>query len=90
MKAARVVIDVLAGRQGRPASSIHPWMSLARDLGVTPLHLVLVALDVAAIEDVELDVQDLQHVTTVADLVHLFVHATPRARQPLIELDVAS
>ena len=73
-----------------PAALLAHLDRLAGDLGVTPLHLVLVALDVAAIEDVELDVQDLQHVTSVADLVHLFVHATPRARQPLIELDVAS
>jgi hypothetical protein len=89
MKSARSLFHVLAHRLGRPASTIHPWHQLERDLDMTPLELVLVALEMEGIEDVDIDVRGLDRVRTVDDLSTFFIREVARARHARFDLEVA-
>jgi len=84
-----VVLYVLAHHLGCPVAKIHPWQDLERDLDLTPLELVLVALDIEGIEDVDLHVEGLDRIRTVADLGSFFVREVEHARRAGVELDVA-
>jgi len=84
-----VVLQVLALHSRRHASSIHPWHHLEADLDMTPLEVVLVALEVEGIEDVDLDVAGLDCVRTVAEMIAFFEREVRRARSERIALDVA-
>ncbi len=83
------VLSVLARHSGRPATTIHPWQELERDLEMTPLELVLVAVEVETIEDACIDVSGLERVTTVGELVGFFTREIARARVAQAERDVA-
>ena len=90
MKSPRgAVLNVVAHHTGRPVSTIHPWQELERDLEMTPLELVLVALEVEDIEAVELDVSTLDRARTVGELVTFFTREVARARLALADRDVA-
>jgi hypothetical protein len=78
----RCVRDALALHLDRPASSIHPWDRLDEDLDVTPLELVLVALDVEELAGVPIPIDDdIATVLTVGDLYVVVTAAVRRARQ---------
>jgi hypothetical protein len=90
MKSVRsVVLQVLAHHLGRPSEKIHLWHDLERDLDMTPLELVLVALDIEGIEDVDLDVVGLEHARTVGELATFFTREVEHARRGRVALDVA-
>jgi hypothetical protein len=81
-----VVLRVLAHHSGHPVDAIHPWQELEHDLDMTPLEIVLVALEVEGIVDADLDVTDLARVRSVGDLLTFFARETARAH---VALDVA-
>jgi len=85
------VHHVLAHHLGRPSSTIHPWQDLERDLEMTPLEVVLVALEIEAAEDVDIDIDiaGLDGVRTVRDLSTFFAREVARARCARMDLDVA-
>ncbi len=89
MKSARSTFQVLAHRLGRPVSTIHPWQQLERDLDITPLEVVLVALEIEDIEGVDIDVRGLERAHTVDDLATFFMREVARARQERVDLQVA-
>ena len=86
-----IVLHVLAHHAGRPMSTIHRWQTLEGDLDMTPLELVLVALEIEGILDIDLDVDGLDRVRTVGDLATFFTREVARSRlQPAaFRLDVA-
>jgi hypothetical protein len=83
------VLTVLGHHLGRPTSTIHPWQDLEHDLEMTPLEVVLMALEVEGIEDADLDVTGLERVHTVGELVSFFTREIARARLARADLDVA-
>ena len=89
MRSTHSIVPVLALRLGRPASTIHPRHDLARDLGMTPLDAVLVALDVEEAEDVDIDVEGLLDVRTVDELSTFLTDEVARAHGAQVRLDVA-
>jgi hypothetical protein len=84
-----IVVQVLALHTRRHASAIFPWQELEGDLDMTPLEVVLVALEIEDIEDVDLDVTGLDDVRTVGEAIAFFEREVPRARQARIVDDVA-
>jgi hypothetical protein len=87
MKSLRsVVLRVLSHHSGHPVDAIHPWQELEHDLDMTPLEIVLVALEIEGIEDTDLDVSGLARVRTVGELLTFFARETARAH---VALDVA-
>jgi len=76
-----VVRGLLARHLDRDPSTLHAWHSIERDLDLTPLELVLVAVEIEALEDVELDVEGLSTVERVSDLYAFFRRAVGRARR---------
>jgi hypothetical protein len=76
-----VVRGLLARHLDRAPSTVHAWHSLERDLDITPLELVLVAVEIEALEGVELDVEGLSAAQTVSDLYAYFRRAMGRARR---------
>jgi hypothetical protein len=67
-----VVRESLARRLHRDGTTIHPWHRLEEDLDLTPLELVLLALDVEEIEDVSFSLEPLAKAHTVGDLFAFF------------------
>lgn len=65
----QVVRGLLAHHLQREPSSIRASHHLARDLDVTPLELVLIALDLEEIEGVAVPVEQLGQIETVGELV---------------------
>jgi hypothetical protein len=88
MPFTRSVLHVLAHHVGRPVSTIHPSQDLERDLEMTPLEVVLVALEIEGIEDVDIDITGLETVRTVRDLSTFFAREVARGHAR-IDLDVA-
>jgi hypothetical protein len=84
-----IVLQVLALHTRRHASSLHPWQDLDGDLDMTPLEVVLVAMEIEGIEDVDIDVTGLDEVKTVGEALAFFEREVPRARQARIVDDVA-
>jgi acyl carrier protein len=66
-----VVRGALGRHLDRHPSTIHQWQDLENDLGVTPLGLVLVTVEVEEVEDVILPIEELATVSTVGDLLAL-------------------
>lgn len=60
-------------------SSIRAEQNLRRDLGLTPLALVLIALDLEDIETLSIPFEPLNDVDTVADLARLVSHSRAEA-----------
>jgi hypothetical protein len=84
-----IVLQVLALHTRRHASTIHPWQELAGDLDLTPLELVLVALEIEGIEDVDIEIAGLEQARTVEDVLSFFEKEVARARRESIVDDVA-
>ncbi len=82
-------IHLLAHRLGRPASTIHLRHDLVRDLDVTPLGRVLVALDVEQAENIDIDVGDLGDVRTVGELSAFLAAEVARGREAQVCLGAA-
>ena len=70
-----VVRAVLAEHLETEVASIHIDHRLIDDLGLTPLAIVLVVLDLEDVEDVFLPFEQLDEVKTVSDLAHFVAHA---------------
>jgi acyl carrier protein len=76
-----VVRESLARHLDRDASTIHASQLLEEDLDLTPLELVLVALDVEEVEDVTLPFEQLATARTVGELLAFFARAVARAKR---------
>jgi hypothetical protein len=76
----QIVLQVLAIHTRRPPSSIHLGDELAEDLDMTPLELVLVALEIEGITGVDIDVSGLDEARTVGEAVSFFEREVPHAR----------
>jgi acyl carrier protein len=66
----QVVRGLLAHHLKREPASIKASQHLGRDLDVTPLELVLIALDLEDIEGVAVPIEQLGELETVGDLVN--------------------
>ena len=77
------VRSMLANHPARDPSAIRPWHHLDHDLGTTPLELVLIVVKVGEIEGVDLPVEDLSMLSTVAELVAFLTRAVLRSPRPL-------
>jgi acyl carrier protein len=77
-----IVREALAHHLDRDASTIHPSQRLEEDLDLTPLELVLIALDMEELEDVALPFEQLATLRTVGDLFSFFARAVARVRPP--------
>jgi hypothetical protein len=84
-----VLLQVLALHTHRHISSLHPWQELDGDLDMTPLEIVLVALEIEGIEDVDIDVSGLGEVRTVGEALAFFEREVARARRARVVDDVA-
>jgi hypothetical protein len=84
-----VVVQVLAHHSGRAKSSIHPWQNLERDLDMTPLEVVLVVLEIEGLEDVDIQVEGLEEVTTVGELSSFVKREVAREKLARRSLEVA-
>jgi acyl carrier protein len=62
------VLRVLAHHVGRPLSGLRPAHTLDGDLDLTALEVVLVALEVESVVDIEVDIDGLEAVGTVGEL----------------------
>jgi acyl carrier protein len=88
-----LVRELLSLRLWTPPDRIQPRLDLRRDLGMDPLDLVLVALDLEEIEGDEFPVADLESVRTVADLerlVRIWLARPTRQRDRPTPLSVAA
>jgi hypothetical protein len=63
-----IASDVLARHIRRDIRTVRMWHSLDRDLDLTPLELVLVALEIEESGHVHVSVEELATVETVGDL----------------------
>ena len=75
-----VLLQTLAHHAGRHRSAIHPWQDLEHDLDMTPLEVVLVALEIEGIEDVDIDMAGLECVRTVGEFATFLGRAVARAK----------
>lgn len=75
-----VVRALLAHHLDRSAATIRDGHHLARDLDLTPLELVTVALDVEQMEGVPLPMERLAEVATVGDLIRYLAREVNAAR----------
>ena len=76
-----VVCCLLAQRLGRGALTIDSTRDLESDLDLAPLELVLVALDVEKITDVQIPVEGLASVRTLGELLSFFSRTVVRERR---------
>jgi hypothetical protein len=82
MKSTNAVVrGVLARHLNREVSSIYSWQHLERDLDLTPLELVLVALEVEELESVPIPVEELAATQTVGDLLSFFSLTVAREKR---------
>jgi acyl carrier protein len=65
---------------GLPASGLHARLRLDADLDLTPLELVLIALEIEEAVGMAISVDGLESVDTVADLMRYFRRALSAAR----------
>jgi hypothetical protein len=84
-----IVNQVLAYHVGQPGGTIQPWQELARDLDMTPLEVVLLALEIEGIEGVDIDLTGLELVRTVGELSTFLGREIARARRSVIDDEVA-
>ncbi len=64
----QVVRRVLAHHTGRDVATIRPWQQLEEDLDLTPLEIVLVALEIEDALEVEIQAEELAGIATVGEL----------------------
>ncbi len=75
---AALVRTVLAHHLDCDAGEIRPWQNLEADLDLTPLELILIALEIEESEGVDLPVEALDSVATVGDFVAFVAFAVAR------------
>ncbi len=80
----QIVLQVLALHTRRHASSIHLRDELAEDLDMTPLELVLVALEVEGLMGVDIDVSGLDEARTVGEALSFFEKEVALARRSYV------
>jgi hypothetical protein len=71
----QLVRTMLACHLDRAVCAIQPWQRLDRDLDLTPLELVLLALEFEEIQQVRVSMDGLVGASTVGDLFALFARA---------------
>jgi hypothetical protein len=69
------VLGAVARHAQRDVPVLFHWLRLEHDLDLTPLELVLLALEIDEATGVEVAPEDLALAGTVGELVSLFVHA---------------
>jgi acyl carrier protein len=74
----RIVCAVLAHHLERDAATMSRSLRLLDDLDMTPLELVLVALEIEEIEHVRLPFDELAGAVTVGDLMDFFARELER------------
>jgi acyl carrier protein len=67
-----IVRAVLAHHLELDARKMYPWLRLEDDLDMTPLELVLVALEIEEIEHTQVPIDELAGAHTVGDLLAFF------------------
>jgi acyl carrier protein len=68
----QLVRATIARHVGRPAKDLDPSLRLTDDLELTPLELVLIATDIEDAIGMQMPVEGLASVHTVADLMRFF------------------
>jgi acyl carrier protein len=71
----------LARHAGCPASALHPGHRLESDLDLTPLELVLIAVEIEQDVGVSIPADGLASIQTVGELMGYFSRALSRARR---------
>jgi acyl carrier protein len=71
----RFLCNVIARRARCRASAVHSGQNLQDDLDLTPLDLVLVAIEVEEASGIDIPVDALEYVETVSDLLQFFRRA---------------
>jgi acyl carrier protein len=61
--------------------NIHPWQHLEADLDLTPLELIVIALEIEEAAGVDIPVEAIDAVATVGDFVAFMTHAVAYQRQ---------
>ena len=77
----RFVRTTIARHAGRPASALRPDDNLEHDLDFTPLELVLIAIEIEEAAGVEIPVEGLASVETLAQLMRFYSRALSRVRR---------
>jgi acyl carrier protein len=72
-----IVRGAIARHAGRDPSAVRAWHRLDRDLDLTPLELVQIALEVQEVVGVEVPVEELAYVETVGDVFSFISWAVP-------------
>jgi len=80
-EAQQLVRRTLARYAGRSAHSLHPRLRVEADLDLTPLQLVLLAIDIEEVVGTRVPVEGLASVETVGDLMRFFRRALSPARR---------
>jgi hypothetical protein len=79
----RFVRNTIARHAGRPASALHAHDRLEDDLDLTPLELVLIAIEVEEAAGSDIPVEGLASVETLGHLMRFFSRALSPARRAL-------
>jgi acyl carrier protein len=77
----QLVRTTLARHAGCPATALHPGHSLEHDLDLTPLELVLIAVEIEEAVGIRIPVEGLASVQTVGELMGFFSRALSRSRR---------
>jgi acyl carrier protein len=77
----RFVRNTIARHVGCPASALHPGASLEHDLDLTPLELVLIAIEIEEAAEIDIPVEGLASVETLGQLMRFFSRALSRVRR---------
>jgi hypothetical protein len=76
------VLEVIARHVQQDVPAVHHWLRLERDLDLTPLELVLIALEVDEATGVQVGPEEVALPDTVGEFVSLFVNAKNRKTRP--------
>jgi hypothetical protein len=77
----RLVRNAITRHTGRPASALHRSDRLEHDLDLTPLELVLIAIEVEEAAGTDIPVEGLASVETLGHLMRFFSRALSPARR---------
>jgi len=74
------VRSTIARHVGCPSRALHPRQRLERDLDLTPLELVLIAIEIEEAFGIGISIEGLAGVGTLGDLMRFFSHALSSRR----------
>jgi hypothetical protein len=83
---AGLTIGIVANVCRRPTAEVQPTMQLRRDLGLLPLHLVLICSEYEEWTNTVVAVEELVNVQSVDDLIGLLAHAADISEPQQVEL----